>query len=155
MMRDTYTVRAPWDRDFYLGLLRTSQKHCDRFLLVVVDALSDYGVSVLKKLEPWLISRQKRSEWPGTQLLGSEKRDVYTFRLEEDACQILRESASTLADWQAPHLPEDLCFLRTDGSPWFTLIAHERDCFFSLAPFEVASVQNDLQMQLFRESDRY
>jgi hypothetical protein len=52
---------------------------------------------------------------------------VLRYRYAPEVARVLAESVDGLYDWVAP-LPEDLCLL-SDGQPWLTSIAHERDGF--------------------------
>jgi len=46
--------------------------------------------------------------------------------------EVLTKSASGLYDWVQPSLPEDLCLLRPDETPWLVTISHERDAYLVL-----------------------
>jgi len=46
---------------------------------------------------------------------------------------MLKTEAHGLYDWVQPNRPEDLCFLRSDETPWLATIAHEKDAYFELS----------------------
>src|SRR4051794_17935145 len=89
------------------------------------------GRRVLDPLEPFPIAREERFEWPGTHVLGHTA-SVCRHRLNGDVVEVLLDAADALYDWQQPGLPEALCVLRDDGTPWLASIAHEEDAWFEL-----------------------
>jgi len=64
------------------------------------------------------------------------KATVHRFRLTGESACILQGATDGLYDWRSPSLPEDLCFLRQDMSPWLTSIAHEHDSYLTLSEEE-------------------
>ena len=112
----------------YRNLIDFSAHVCIASVLVVRPSLelSERGHALLKRLEPFLISKEERSSWPGTTLLCGRRATVYRHMLSAPVVAILRDTAGGLFDWQQPSLPEDLCLIRSDGSPWLISIAHER-----------------------------
>lgn len=61
-----------------------------------------------------------------------------TVALSAVVTDVLADAATSLYAWRQPELPEDLAFLRADGSVVLATIAHERDAFMELAPHEAA-----------------
>lgn len=61
---------------------------------------------------------------------------VLRYRLSRDTVAILKRSARGLYAWHAPGLPENLCLLRADGTPWLVSIAREQLGYLELTPFE-------------------
>jgi hypothetical protein len=61
---------------------------------------------------------------------------VFRYRLSRDTVAILKRSARGLYEWRHPGLPENLCLLRADGTPWLVSIAAERLGYLELTPFE-------------------
>ena len=118
----------------YRMLLDQAAKTCPAFLLVrrPAEPLSPSGDDVQKRLSAFLISEKQSSGWPGTQLLGHEA-TVFKYEFRPDSLKILTRSASRLFQWRQPELPEDLCLLRQDGSPWLVSIAHESDAYLELS----------------------
>jgi len=121
----------------YKELIKLCSDYCDRFLLVRRSSvgLSPHGLKLLEQLHPELIAENLSRTWPGTILLG-EKAQVLFFRVSESSLQVL-EGADSLFAWTQPDLPEDLCFLRSDGTAFMTTIAHERDCYLELSKEEL------------------
>ncbi len=137
MKRSQYGFdKTPTAKEYY-ELLKVSLGYCNAFLLVVRDSieLSDDGKGLLKSLDEFLISREEKSEWPGTRLWGHTA-NIYSFELCEEALQILNNAANHLFDWVQPDLPEDLCLQREEGSPWLVNIAHEKDAYLLLSEAE-------------------
>jgi hypothetical protein len=57
---------------------------------------------------------------------------VNQYRLDEASVPLLADAADGLFDWVQPALPEDLCLLRLDGTPWLVNIAHEEEAWLML-----------------------
>ncbi len=139
MKRDHFSlIREPRGK-LYRDILDYATRVCREALLVVGETipLAASGNRVIEKLEPFLIERGMRSEWPGTKLL-CDKAQVFRYSLNSECARILKESSSGLYDWCQPSLPEDLSFSRTHGDPWLVSIAHEKDAYFCLSDHEKA-----------------
>lgn len=93
----------------------------------------------MEGLRPHLEGSDERNEWPGTRLLAG-KATVNTYRLEPSSLERLLEFGTAFRDWVEPGRPEDLCFLRADGSVWLGSVAHEGDVFLELAPDELEAL---------------
>lgn len=117
---------------------------CDAALLVVQEDMpfSANGQEVLRRLSPFLREAGQSAEWPGTKLLG-RKGQVYHYNLVPECAGILEASVDSLYDWLQPERPEDLCFLRPDGSALLTSIAHERDYFLSLSDADISRIRRE------------
>ncbi len=83
------------------------------------------------------VVRRRGDAWPGTQLIG-ETAEIVTIAPTRMVTEVLADAAPGLYDWRQPALPEDLAFLRADGSVLLATITHERDAFMELAPHEAA-----------------
>ena len=131
-------VNEPVD-ETYRGLLRAAVDGCASFLFVVRAGIpvAESVHALIDALDPELISASQESEWPGTELLGHTE-TVYRFTLTNEALEHLASATDRLYAWLQPDLPEDLCFLRSDGSPWLATISHERDGFLVLSQAEKA-----------------
>lgn len=67
------------------------------------------------------------SDWPGTRLVGHS---AVIMEFDAQAGSVFAEHASPgLYSWIAPTLPEDLHFVREDGSILLASCAHERFAF--------------------------
>jgi hypothetical protein len=77
-------------------------------------------------LTPYLVGSDETQEWPGTRLVGGGTSVRYTYRLCPEL-EVLTSAASDLFEWVNPALPEDLHFLREDGSTALGNIAQEDD----------------------------
>jgi len=91
-------------------------------------------------LETEEVRHQPVREWPGTVLSGNRSATLHEYRCTGDLANLLSSLANGLYDWVEPQLPEDLGFLRLDGSTWLASIAHERDAFFELSRHELESL---------------
>lgn len=139
MIRIVYDIVEEPRGEVYQSLVHHCMGLGLDFLLVERSGVSlDTGAkAVLRRLEPHRVERDQRSEWPGTELYGHTAL-VSRYRAGSAATATLTEAARGLYDWVAPELPEDLCFLRPDGSTYLATIAHERDAFLELSPAERA-----------------
>ncbi len=137
----------------YRQLLDFCHARCARVSLVVREMqwLSDAGVEILERLRPHQISVNELSEWPGTKLLA-DTASVYQYQASPRLLPSLRSAASGLYDWVHPERPEDLCFIRKDGTPMLVSISHERDAYLELTSDEVLQLRGkaDLIVPLIR-----
>lgn len=121
----------------YRALVDLAFERCASFILVVrqPDPLNPGGQAALASLAPSLIDVREATRWPGTELhCGAAL--LYEFELNSVTKDLLKDVARSLYMWQQPDLPEDLCFLRSDRTPWLVTIAHERDAYLELTPVE-------------------
>jgi len=141
MSRVTYNLLDDVKGAAYAKLLQQALSYCGSFILVLRHSIdvNETAQSVLNTLEPFLIGREERRQWPGTQLLD-ETAQVSTFQLSPATATVLAEVAPSLFSWTQPELPEDLCLLREDGEPWLGTIAHEKDAYLILSIAERAAL---------------
>ena len=157
MERYTYNlVKEPSGKE-YSGLLDYAIRDCEYFLLITArenKQLYPAGLSVLDRLSPFLYKKEMRSKWPGTSLLKN-KVPVYTYYFVPESAAIIKNSAKSLYQWQRPNLPDDLCLLRTDESPWLVTIAHEQDGFLLLSENEISCLLKALPtFDMYLEIDK-
>lgn len=117
-------------------LLEYALTQCKQFLLVTQETeLKESGIQVLKNLEPFLLQKSEESQWPGTLLCGEGAggATVYQYKYCPESAAIIKGVARGLYDWLGPDLPEDLCLMRSDGSPWLVTISHEKDAYLELS----------------------
>jgi hypothetical protein len=141
MSRVTYNLLDDVKGEAYSQLLQQSLSSCGSFILVIRHSMdvNDTAQGALNRLEPFLIQREERSEWPGTQLFD-DTAQVSTFKLSHATVTMLAETAESLFSWIQPELPEDLCLFREDGRPWLVTITHEKDAYMVLSPDERAAL---------------
>jgi len=125
----------------YRQLLAQCRKYSSTAILVLRDPddLSPVASGLLNRIQPWCISKDKRSEWPGT-IMRNFLATVYTYRLDPALVTELQTVATGLYQWIQPELPEDPCLLRPDGTPLLVTIAHERDAYLIVSQQEVDSL---------------
>ena len=109
--------------------------------MVVRDdlGLSEAGQALLARLEFQLLERKRGSSWPGTTLIGHEA-TILRFALGEGVLDELAAAAGGLFRWQQPTLPEDLAFIRSDGTAILSSICHEHDAYLELSDDEYHSL---------------
>jgi hypothetical protein len=97
--------------------------------------LSPAGQKLLATLEPFLLERKQAPSWPGTTLLNDQA-TVLRFGINDSVMEDLRNASDGLFGWQQPKLPEDLAFLRDDGTAMLGSICHEHDAYLDLSDEE-------------------
>ena len=130
----------------YCLLLEALLTVCSRALLVVRDDLTigSQGKEKLKCLKPYLVSRELRRDWPGTELLSGTAR-VQEYRFDGGCCETLGQLVDGLYGWRQPDAPEDLCLLRHDRSPALVSIAHEEDAYLDLTSQELRRLEDSCE----------
>ena len=143
--RRTLDIVGELRDDLYRGLIAAGSRRGLTALLVVRDGarLGPAGRELLTALGPALIAETVSNEWPGTRLLSGTA-TLRRFQLNAASAALLTDAAESLYDWVQPALPEDLCFLRPDGTPWIVTIAHERDAYFELSLAEQQELLTEL-----------
>ncbi len=123
----------------YRELIGYGARVCTAVLLVVRPGmqLEPTGVALIERLRPHLRMREERASWPGT-TLHSGTGAVLVHSLTADVVQMLLDASGCLFAWQQPGLPEDLCLLRENETPWLTTIAHEYDGYLDISEIERA-----------------
>jgi hypothetical protein len=131
---DDYSLKREPKGTVYHALLEHALGPCSAFLVVVraSSALSDSGRSVMRDLEPFLLTGEESSTWPGTELIGHTAH-VFTYRLTAESVDVLKRASSRLFAWEQPQLPADLCLLRSPTDAWLTTIAREQDAWFHIS----------------------
>lgn len=128
-MHSAYPILEEPENDVYASLLDHSLLWCDSCLLVTRSAnLATSQRRFESVMEPYLIEERESSSWPGTMLLDGTAK-VQRYRLVLPTVTALRRATSRLYAWVGPDLPEDLCLLRPDKSPWLVTISHEAEAF--------------------------
>ena len=121
----------------YRAILDYAVTMCRAALMVVRPdlPLDSTAVAVLDALKGRLLSEERKSAWPGTQLFGHSA-IVRVYEFDQVVADLLKARASRLFEWQQPSLPEDICLLRDLEKPWLVTIAHEADGYFELSDEE-------------------
>ena len=138
MTRKTLRFVAQPRGGIYRCLLQSAVEQASSAYLVVRESveLSAGARDCLLRLEPYLMSEQTVSEWPGTKLLGGQAQKL-VYRSSALLVRVFEACTDGLYDWIQPDLPEDLGFLREDGSVWLGSTAHEADAWLELEPAEL------------------
>ena len=121
----------------YRRLIALARARCESILLAVRPdlGLNAAALETLSDLKPHLRSEESRSSWPGTTLLG-DTAVVRVYGFSEAVASILQTRASGLFGWKQPDLPEDLCLMRSEATPWLVSIAHESDAYVDVTEAE-------------------
>lgn len=144
-MSKIYTLVHEPRGELYSKLLFYSLKICNSFILVIrpTVAIKNSAKNVIDELKPYLIEKSAQSEWPGTKLIDGEAL-VYYFQLNEGSVKYLLHISESLYSWLHPDLPEDLCLLRPDKTPWLVTIPYERDGYFEITEEERGELQESI-----------
>lgn len=125
----------------YAALVDLAGAHCATALLVVRDGirLAPSATEILDALSPHAFDPRRTSEWPGTRLFDHTA-TVHEVAVAPAVLDVLRRAVDGLYEWLQPAAPEDLCFLRADGSAWLTTIAHESEALLELSAEEARAI---------------
>ena len=150
MKRSMYTICTPVEGALYRDLLAfvSDQGYLGMLIEPPYPLLSENARAVLNKLHPY--ERIRATSWPGTTLL-QEEATVNKFLLTRGAVDVLTDATPSLLGWVAPELPEDLCVLRPDETPWLVTIAHEGDAYLELADDEAPMLAKLEGLQIKRD----
>lgn len=118
-----FFVKEPKDQT-YRDLVDLASSHCSKFILVKRSEINSSCDKVLEELKPYLIGSEEKDNWPGTMLLDKTA-IVNSYLINAESKELLKKYAQGLFSWVHPSLPEDLCFLKKDETPWLITIAHE------------------------------
>ena len=139
MERSTFNLVKEIRGDVFRKTLEHSVVDCDRFLFVQRREFATSGSfeELLQSLCNHLIKTEVRSSWPGTDLLEkNSSATIHFLKLDRQSVSVLVKFSHGLYDWIQPSLPEDLCLLRKDDSPWLVTISHERDSYLHMTQEE-------------------
>lgn len=121
-------VENPAD-DVYQNLLKALIQHSDKFYFVTRKELS-YNEAILESFTPYVIKKYQTKDWASTRTKGPAA-TVYEIVANEETYRMLVAYASSLYDWLAPNLPEDLTFIKNDFV-WFFSSSHEAFATFAI-----------------------
>jgi hypothetical protein len=139
-----------WTAGMYHSVLAIAVQQASQFIIIVRTPLSQRGTEMIKSLDNYLLISHTTREWPGTS--SSTEVLLKKYRLHAVSASLLAR-AETIWDWLNPEMPEDLSFLRADGTPWFVSITHERDAYFKLSESERSFVAKAIEpIPLHRDS---
>ncbi|MEV4263612.1 hypothetical protein [Kribbella sp. NPDC049584] len=146
-----YDITSDVDGPAYRELLELSAELSGVFALMLRSGPSDLfesGQMVLDGLEPYVESRDSVGACPGSQLYGDQTYERYLYSVGPESVRVLAESALSLFDWVNPRLPEDLHFLRTDGSIVLGTVAQENDGWLELTDTECLALEPRLPREI-------
>jgi hypothetical protein len=138
MARGFFSLRTEPRGHLYRLILQLAAEETTTAYLVVKPTISlgARGEAALKELGVHEKGRRMVSEWPGTRLVRGGTAELIEYRVSPPLLSQLASLADGLYEWLQPELPEDLGFLRADGSTWLASIAHEHDGYFELSERE-------------------
>ena len=129
----------------YAAMIDLAARRGGKASLVIQFSLpiSPEAEAVRQRLEPYVLTKEMSDSWPGTKLHG-DKALVTRFSLTPACASILKTSTNALYGWTLPQLPEDLCLLRADDTPWLVSIAHKRDGYVDVSDTELAELRREI-----------
>jgi len=146
MTKTIYTLSKEPEGILYKTLLENLIKFCDTaaFVIQEEEELSNKALKFLNKISNTVVEKKRVISWPGTKLIGVELDEgalFYKIVFNENSCEIFKEETEGLFDWIEPNMPEDLSFLRPDGTEFFISISHEKDCYFKITEEEKGKLE--------------
>lgn len=141
-MKKTYTILNEPSSQAYRDLVEHAAARSKFFGVIQRDEESRADASMLAPITQDLEEWSRVSAWPGTILLDGEA-ICSKYRLSPRSVALLKEVVSSLYSWITP-FPEDLHFIRTDGTVFLGTIAHEADAFLELDDIEAADFRRSL-----------
>jgi hypothetical protein len=138
MNRNIFNIVKEPRGELYRNLIEAAANQTTSAYLIVRASIKLHpsGRAALERLASHASGSHMVRAWPGTTLLGSEQAQMTEYRMNGALAQLIGELADGLFDWQQPDLPEDIGFLRGDGSVWLATTTHEHDAYFELTPDE-------------------
>lgn len=138
--RTSYGLRREPRGAEYRGLIAALGWIATHALVVVRDDLwlGDGGEKLVDDLSAAGATPERVDRWPGTALRGGTRATVLRTALDARVRRLLSEAAEGLYDWQHPGRPEDLAFLRKDGTPLLASSASGRGGFLVVDDDELA-----------------
>lgn len=115
--------------EMYKKLIEVLCKHSDTFYFVTRKELK-YNQEIITQFEPYFIETYKTKKWAGTETKTAAA-TVFVIESNEETYKLLVKYASSLYDWVAPELPEDLTFIKNNFT-WFSCTTHEEFAGFSI-----------------------
>jgi hypothetical protein len=141
MPRETYWLKFEPTDSLYRHLIRTAVLEAQVAYLVLPDGTVAPSVeNALQKLRVDEIGRKTVREWPGTTLLGRDAATLIEYRCTRTLATVLTSLTNSLYKWLEPDLPEDLGFIRSDGSVWLASTSHEKCAFLEFSSEELSSL---------------
>src|SRR5215471_16618638 len=105
MKRSTYWLRREPIAGMYRHLIDLGAEFCTSVQLVVPESTvsKESSGQLLGALEPFLETKRRQSEWPGTRLVAGTA-VVYRFALCADSTNILKAAVDGLYSRRGPNL---------------------------------------------------
>ncbi len=140
-MNHTYEFSSEPRGATWRALIDRAVEVCQSFQVIIPPFKVEHEaqLELLAEFAPFQLGRYRVDEWPGTRLLD-ETAILLRFRLNRDSADLLKESLG--GPFHLGHLnaPEDLAFLREDGSVWFASVTHESMAWLELSPTEAPEI---------------
>ena len=137
MSTKVFEFLEPLQPSDYPGLLHAIAEFADIACFVISDGVDHYSPAaraVIDRLEPDLVRVERDIDaWPGTIRLPGGGSDRYLYSLNAEVIAALAETASSIFEWHHRALPDDLHFLRANGTVFFASIGHEDDAWLEMA----------------------
>jgi hypothetical protein len=154
-MQNTYNLLKEPTGNAYSELITFALEHCTSFIFVIRHSipLDDSSAKIINKLQPFLIQKTEKSEWPGTKLLNGTA-TVFQYKLTTETASLLINFVKNIFSWIQPDFPEDLSFIRENGNPWLVTISHEKDAYFLLSHKEKEELHLQIPELVLQEKEK-
>ncbi len=127
-----YGLAAELMDDVYYGLLDFALGECSVAVLHTYCGQPAEKRRVFRQLEPFLLRIEPIGEWPGSAYITDP---VHFYEYVPTSAEIIRRATNRLYDWGGD-LPDDLCLLRADESPFLLTLAHHQESSLTLSSEE-------------------
>ena len=137
-------LRPDLDPDDYSAVVTFACEISAKIGLIVRSRsveLSAAGKAVLSDLVAVEQGVKDVFSWPGTQRVGSVAAVRHLYRADAQAADVIGRRASNFNEWVNPALPEDVHFVRNDGSLVLASVAQHDRAWLELTADEVAHLE--------------
>ena len=145
-MKSEFAILGDCSGQTYVELLEFVAERSSSFYLVDQQNIPISESAFLRSASTFLHETRSSSEWPGTELLGfpgelPRRASIHYFTISLESIRLLVETTDWLYGWQwseEPCLPEDLGFIRSDGTVVLAMVSHEHFAWLELEESECA-----------------
>lgn len=140
MSRSTLNLRARIGPDDFTSLLVFASTVSRHVGFIVGRSPSLTAQRLLDRLIDYRVEVRSVSAWPGSERSGPPVAQ-HLYDVNSSTVALLRSCSRSFTDWQQPRLPNDLHFLRSDGTVVLGSVASEADAWLELDNAELAVLE--------------
>ena len=145
-MKSEFAILGDCSGQTYVELLEFVAERSSLFYLVDQQNIPISESAFLRSASTFIHETSSSSEWPGTKLLGfpgelPRQASIHYFAINPESIRLLSQTTDCLYGWlssEQPCLPEDLGFIRADGTVVLATVSHEHIAWLELEESECA-----------------